>query len=275
MGFPGTWMTTSQSMVYRVVPKCACSTIGQIMFYGDNGKFYDGDIHDAQHGMHKWGIEDSQALIAAYVTAHQSYTFTCVRNPYTRILSAFFDKIAGIQRNGNRYRGNLVPSLAQKYGVQVGSPEDGFDFDQIKSFRRFLLFARDTIRFRRPMDPDIHWSPVAGHVSTLINGGGRYDHIFWTEAFNDGMQTVLENTTMAHPLALADVPRFNESEGHGPKRLHPVADYFDDLSMHLVYEIYQKDFDLFRYDREDPGNKMPIGDIDLDEVHVKLGPKAP
>ena len=28
---PGTWMTECESVVYRVVPKCACSTIGQIM----------------------------------------------------------------------------------------------------------------------------------------------------------------------------------------------------------------------------------------------------
>ncbi len=47
MGFPGTWMTESESMVYRVVPKCACSTIGQIMYFSDHGRFYDGDIHDA------------------------------------------------------------------------------------------------------------------------------------------------------------------------------------------------------------------------------------
>src|SRR5690606_346279 len=94
--------------------------------------------------------------------------FTCVRNPYARILSSFFDKIAGIQRNGKRYRGNLVPQLMQRYGVEVGSPEDGFDFDQIRSFRRFLLFARDTIRWRRPMEPDIHWSAMSGHIATFI-----------------------------------------------------------------------------------------------------------
>ena len=57
MGFPGTWMTESESMVYRVVPKCACSTIGQIMYYSDHGEFFDGDIHDANGGMHKWAIE--------------------------------------------------------------------------------------------------------------------------------------------------------------------------------------------------------------------------
>ena len=56
MGFPGTWMTESESVVYRVVPKCACSTIGQIMFYSDHGRFFDGDIHDAKDGMHKWAL---------------------------------------------------------------------------------------------------------------------------------------------------------------------------------------------------------------------------
>jgi hypothetical protein len=271
MGFPGTWMTTSESVVYRVVPKCACSTIGQIMYYSDNGEFYDGDIHDAQFGLHKWALEGSQKAIESNVKAHQSYAFTCVRNPYTRILSSFFDKICGVQRNGKRYRGNLVPLLIQKYGIEVGGDDGQGAFDQIASFRRFLLFTRDTIRWRRPMDPDIHWSAMAGHVATFVVNGGRYDNIFWTEKFNDGMQSVLDNIEMAHPVDLASVPRFNESEGHGPKRLHPVEDYFDDLSMHLVYEIYKKDFTLFRYDFENPGNKMPLGEIDLDEVHAKLG----
>jgi len=36
-------------------------------------------------------------------------------------------------------------------------------------------------------------------------------------------------------------------------------------------EFYKHDFDLFKYDAQDPSNKMPIGEIDLDEVHAKLG----
>ena len=271
MGFPGTWMTESESMVYRVVPKCACSTIGQIMYYSDHGKFFDGDIHDAQDGLHKWARDESQPLIRANVKTHSSYAFTCVRNPYTRILSSFFDKICGIQRNGKRYRGKLVPLLIQKYGIEVGGEDGKQEFDQIQSFRRFLLFARDTIRWRRPMEPDIHWSAMSGHVSTFIANGGTYDRIFWTEQFNDGMQAVLNAIDTRHKVDLDTIPRFNESEGHGPKRAHPVEDYFDDLSMHLVYEIYHRDFKLFKYDFEDPSNKMPVGEIDLDEVHAKLG----
>ena len=266
MSFPGTWMTESESMVYRVVPKCACSSIGQIMFYSDHGEFFDGDIHDAQAGLHKWAIEGSQSAIEANVRSHASYAFTCVRNPYTRILSSFFDKICGIQRNGKRYRGNLVPTVIQKYGIEVEG-----EFDQVASFRRFLLFARDTIRFKKPMDPDIHWSSMSGHVSTFIVNGGRYDRIFWTEAFNDGMAGVLAAVETPVTVDIQTVPRFNESADHGPKRAHPVEDFFDDLSMHIVYEIYRRDFELFRYDFENPANKMPMGEIDLDEVHAKLG----
>jgi len=271
MGFPGTWMTESESVVYRVVPKCACSTIGQIMFYSDHGRFFDGDIHDANEGLLKWSQEPSQPRIERNVKAHRSYAFTCVRNPYTRILSSFFDKICGIQRNGRRYRGNLVPLLMQKYGIEVGGDDGKQEFDQIASFRRFLLFARDTIRFRKPMEPDIHWSAMAGHVSTFIVNGGRYDNIFFTEQFDQGMQSVLDAITVAHPVDLKAIPRFNESEGHGPKRAHPVEDYFDDLSRHLMWEIYKRDFQLFRYDFDNPANKMPLGPVDLDEVHAKLG----
>ena len=271
MGFPGTWMTESESLVYRVVPKCACSSIGQIMFYSDHGRFFDGDIHDATAGLHKWAIEASQARIEANVKAHQSFAFTCVRNPYTRILSSFFDKICGVQRNGKRYRGNLVPMLIQKYGIDVGRPQDDFQFDQIASFRRFLLFARDTIRWRRPMEPDIHWSAMSGHISTFIVNGGRYNHIFFTEDFNPGMQVVLDNIETKHAIDLAKIPRFNESEGHGPKRAHPVEAYFDDLSRHLIWEIYKKDFQLFKYDFDDPDNKFPKAEVDLEEVHAKLG----
>ena len=271
MGFPGTWMTESESVVYRVVPKCACSTIGQIMYYSDHGSFYDGDIHDARNGLHKWALDHSQEAIRKNVQQHASYAFTCVRNPYTRILSSFFDKICGIQRNGNRYRGNLVPQLVQKYGIDIGGPNGQEEFDQIASFRRFLLFARDTIKFRKPMDPDIHWSAMSGHVSTFIVNGGRYDRIFWTESFNDGMQDILDAIETPHAVDLAKVPRFNESEGHGPKRVHPVEAYFDDLSMHLVYEIYKRDFEVFKYDFENPANKLPVAEIDLDEVHAKLG----
>lgn len=264
MGFPGTWMTESETVVYRVIPKCACSTIGQALYFADHGQFFDGDIHDAGSGIHKWAFEASQDVITRRVR-DDTFTFTCVRNPWTRILSSFFDKIAGIQRSGNRYRGAALAPFMKRYGVDVEG-----DFDQVRSFRRFLLFARDTIRFRKPLDPDIHWSAVSGHASTLVRGGGKYDMIIATEDFKAGMSQVLTRFDQKHPVDIDTMPRFNESEGHGPKRLYPVEDYFDDLSIHLVHEMYRRDFNLFNYDKS-PNSLPPTKEIDLDFVHAKLG----
>ncbi|NBT33818.1 MAG: hypothetical protein EBT13_18455, partial [Rhodobacteraceae bacterium] len=71
------------------------STIGQIMFFSDHGRFYDGDIHDATEGIHKWVLEPSQPVIRATIEARRAFTFSAVRNPYARVLSAFLDKICG------------------------------------------------------------------------------------------------------------------------------------------------------------------------------------
>ncbi|WP_299361183.1 hypothetical protein [uncultured Paracoccus sp.] len=59
--------------------------------------------------------------------------------------------------------------------------------------------------------------------------------------------------------------------GIEPRRAHKVSAYFDDLSRHLMWEIYKKDFQLFRYDFDDPDNGTPKGPVDLEEVQRKLG----
>ncbi|MCV6584377.1 MAG: sulfotransferase family protein [Marinibacterium sp.] len=269
MGLPGTWMTESGSVVYRVVPKCACSTIGQILYFSDHGRFFDGDIHDAETGLHKWAQPHSQPVIRDHVLDFGTFAFTCVRNPYSRILSAFFDKICAIQRNGSHYRGHLMERMRRKYGIDIGGP-DGGEFDQIRSFRRFVLFARDTIRFRKPTDPDIHWSAVSKHLGTFVSNGGRFDRIIWAEDFSVGMAAVLSQLDTPHRVDLATIPRFNDSAGHGPERAHPVEAYFDDLTQFLVQQIYARDFDLFNYDPTDPARRAPLSEIDPDRVHAAL-----
>lgn len=264
MGFPGAWMSESGALVYRVVPKAACSTIGQVLHHADHGHFFDGDIHDATAGLLKWNQEDARPRIEHAILSGETPVFTFVRNPYSRVLSAFFDKAAGVQRNGSRYRAGILPDMMRRYGVDLEG-----DFDQIAAFRRFLMFVRDTTRFHKPMDPDIHWSSQSGHISTLVRGGGRYALIAPMERFTQGMAAALALAPTAHPPDLAALPRFNESEGHGPKRAHPVADYFDDLASFMVRDVYRKDFRLFGYDPA-PGDGPPTAEIDLDFVHAKL-----
>lgn len=272
MEFPGTWVNTSQTLIYRVVPKCACSTIGQIMYHGDHGQFYQGDIHDAKDGVWKWNgntdREHARDVIVDTVRKGDALAFTCVRNPYTRILSCFLDKICGIQRSGNRYRGDMVPMISEHYDMAIGATPDD-EFDQIKAFRKFLLFVRDTIKYRHPMHPDIHWAPMAGHAATLVNNGGQYDHVFATESFADGMNSILGKVDLAHDTDLGSLPRFNESEGHGPKRAHAVADYFDDLAIHIMSDIYARDFAVFNYSLA-PEEPKPLAPLMAEEINAKL-----
>ena len=120
------------------------------------------------------------------------------------------------------------------------------------------------------MAPDIHRSSIADHLATLVVNSCWFDSIFWTERFDEGMQQVLDSVETAHPVDLAVVPRFNQSQVQGPKRAHPVADNFDNLSMHLMYEIYQRNFYLLKCDYFDPSNMMPMAEMDLDEIHTEL-----
>ncbi len=47
MSFPGTWMTTSECMVCRVVHQCVLSSLGQRMYYIATVHFFYVYIHDA------------------------------------------------------------------------------------------------------------------------------------------------------------------------------------------------------------------------------------
>lgn len=265
-------MTYSQSMAYRLVPKCACSTIGQIMFFSDHGHFFDGDIHDAAEGLYKWSDADNRYKIVEAVRGRRIYVFSAVRNPYERILSCFFDKILSTQRDGGKYRANLVDQIDQRYGLGIGAAGNLCDIDQIKAFRLFLLFARDTIMWGHPMPADIHWMPITDHVASLIKNGGRYDCIFHVESFFDGMEKVLDALNTPHRVVLSDVPRFNKTAHQGIKMMHRVADYFDDMAMHFMKEAYQQDFMLFNYDIDNPSNKNPFAPVDLDALHARFAP---
>ncbi|MEM6546216.1 MAG: sulfotransferase family protein [Pseudomonadota bacterium] len=268
MEFPGTWINQSGTMVYRVIPKCACSTIGQLLYYSDHGRFFEGDVHDCVAGVWKWNnnpdLATARSRIVAAATGGKALTFTCVRNPYTRILSAFFDKICGTQRNGQKYRGDMVAKITRGYAMDLAG-----DFDQIAAFRRFLLFARDTIKYRRPIDPDIHWAPMANHASTLVRNGGRYDIIFASEDFAAGMEAVLERAAPVHRIACAQVPRFNESHSVGPAQAHPVEAFFDDFANDLMLDIYRRDFAVFKYRRQ-PNATGPKTALDPEEINARL-----
>ncbi|PRY22146.1 glycosyl transferase family 90 [Aliiruegeria haliotis] len=263
-------MTPSGTAIYRHIPKCASSTLGQVLYYLEQGEFAPRDIHEQKEGLIKGDTPEGSAQIQDALKRQSVFVFTCVRNPYPRILSSFFDKICSIQRWGRRYRQQQLSPMLEAYRIDVGSPENGFDFDQIASFRKYLRFVRDNVLYHDPMPPDFHWDRMAGLASNVSRAGGRYDTVIKVEALGEGVEKVLTRVKARHPLQKDEVPRFNESGDRGPKRAHPVSDYYGPEEIDIMKAVFEKDFAIFGYEAESPGGGLGSSELDIDEVNRAL-----
>ncbi len=252
----GTWSALGGRLIYREVPKAACSALGQVLHYADHGHYFEGDIHDAADCVTRWPFE--RTLITP-----DSFVFSAVRNPYARIVSTFLEKVCTDQRDGKPYRHTLRQVLAERYGVDLAG-------DPVRAFRRFLLFVRDVTLYRERFWFDRHWTPQVQHLRALPLNGVAYAHLFAVEDMTDGLAPVLARIPAA--TRPESVPRFNT----GPKLAHPLADWFDDLSIHLMQELYRWDFEVLRYDRFDPARLAPFAPLDAAVISARLGdPHAP
>jgi hypothetical protein len=258
--YAGGWASPSTGLVYREVPKAACSTLGQVLFHADQGHFFDGDVHDAGDAVTRWpaaGFVDTLARSDRFV-------FSAIRNPYARLLACYHDKIRTKQRDGSYYRGNLRPILTQHYGADLS--DDG---DPRPGFRRFVLFLRDTLRNRDRFWFDRHWTPQAQHLRSFAVNGLPFDHLFPVEHFAAGVAPVLDK--LPPDRRPANLPRFNAVQ----RPNLPMDSYFDDMTLHLVHEIYRWDFDLFGYRAFDPATVAPDRPLDIAALNQRLADPHP
>ena len=132
-----------------------------------------------------------------------------------------------------------------------------------------MLFLRDTLRNRDRFWYDRHWTPQAQHLRAFTVNGVPFDHLFQVEHFTRGLAPGLAWFPAARRPAL--LPRFNVSQ----RPDLPVASYFDDLTLHLVHEMYRWDFDLLGYTPLAPDSLLPTAPIDLDMVNRRLADPHP
>jgi len=258
--FAGGWASEGAGLVYREVPKAACSTLGQVLYHADHGQFFAGDIHDAAEGVVKWPAPEFSAVLSRL----DRFVFSAIRNPYARLLACYFDKICVRQRDGAYYRGNLRAILAQHYGADLSEGAD-----PRPGFRRFVLFVRDTLRNKDRFWYDRHWTPQAQHLRSFAVNGVAFDHLFHVENFAEGIAPVLEHVPA--PVRPPVLPRFNVTS----RPNLPSDSYFDDLTLHLVHEIYRWDFDLFGYATFAPADMRPAQALDLEAINRRLADPHP
>jgi hypothetical protein len=201
--------TPSLPIVYIGNPKCGSSTIKHSLKQTQAAEYIRAGIaFERSEGPHEGdGCLKSRGLRPS-ACSHR-FVFSCVRNPFTRALSGYLDKVAPRKRM-------LYPELRKR---------------NVENFDQHLLALAD-FRSKRL---NSHFRPQ--HINLdfpTIN----YDVIFY-----------LENLSALSDFFARISPEFNlETFAPRPRSANSkLRDHYTNRAVKLVQEIYAQDFSLFGY----------------------------
>jgi hypothetical protein len=153
------------------------------------------------------------------------FKFSFVRNPFTRILSAYLDKILRNQRH--------------KRSVLLALGRDPHDLEQFVSFEEFV---RSLARLD-PYHMDNHWRPQA---QQLFMPRVRYDFVGRFERLDNDLAKVLGRIAGEAPSAVDRDVSYKTDAAAG------ISEYYDERIADLVRSVYAEDFRSFGYPLELP-----------------------
>jgi hypothetical protein len=222
---------------YIETPKVACSTIKyylQLLEYdGDRSKiYYNVHIRSESPIRRVHELKYSEAQITQLLLGAEYFHFTFVRNPYTRVLSCYLEKI--VQR---MFTNDFVQQDMKKKGTDERFANLGIDVSVDVSFVEFLRAVKN----QSINEMDIHWMPQADILGVL--NGYRYDFIGRFEHFDADFVRVLDRLG-----APADWYQTIENRQRTvTKAKEKLLEYYTPEAIELVQEIYAEDFVRFGY----------------------------
>lgn len=144
-----------------------------------------------------------------------AFVFTFVRNPFSRVLSAYLDKVGRLRHQGRRFL-----AWAQRHG-QPG------DF---LGFCRFLDAGG--------LDLDMHWAPQADILCLPL---GRFDFIGRVETLDRDLPKVLKRLFGAR----AEMP--SQRRGTTTNATLQLQQIYGPEERRIIARLYRSDFELFGY----------------------------
>jgi hypothetical protein len=140
------------------------------------------------------------------------FKFTVVRNPYTRLLSAYLDKVATGKKTISTRR-NLPPP----------------------TFREFCRFLAEGGWWE-----NAHWAP---QTDLLLLPPEKLDYIGKLETFEESMSAVYTRLSRPQP----EKPHFARYANHATGADGKTRQYYDDYCKSVIQKIYETDFVAFEY----------------------------
>lgn len=208
-------------LIYNRIKKSANSTI--VAFLDDviDQKSYDTIKELKAHLVKPENLSTSQVIeLPSY------YSFTFVRNPYDRVLSAYLEKL-----NGER--------ILEKYRRLPGSGEASME-----GFNLFLSYLD-----AKGLYENRHWWP---QTELLFQPAKDFSFIGKIEQMVSDMGKVLADNGF-DPLLAAKLERPHQKElERGDARITSARTrtgaFYSERSVEIVSRLYQSDFETFGYD---------------------------
>jgi len=218
-----THISEKNRCVFVEVPKAGCSVVKRVLQFSEvNGEGIDpaASVHDRALSPLAAPISGRFDLGEVFGEPTPYFRFSFVRNPYSRALSCYLEKIVG-----------------EQWLRDLRLPDLGFAPDADVSFVEFLR----RVSSQQPADMDIHWAPQSYLLSL---GRVRYDFLGRFESFRPDLQRVIEHLALDVPAEL-----LARRTSHVTGASERLDDYYDEESTSLVQQIYAGDFAALGYGR--------------------------
>ncbi len=179
------------------------------------------------------------------------FTFTFVRDPFDRLVSAFMHIIIeDLTRNAK----DLIDNLRGPNDPKSGFYRKNEIFKNF-TFLSFYLFVKRGLKFYNLNDESMHWMPQ--HFFAKCDGKIMVDFIGKYENLEADWKYVANKLQISEDLPFEPASYAAKGAmsvyGHkDPRReaiqhIHFSEFYFNDAILAMVYDFYKRDMDLFDY----------------------------
>jgi len=206
--------------VFVEVPKAGCTVVKRILQHSERDGATSPEprsVHDRSTSPLGAPLRDGFDLDEIFGEGPY-FRFSFVRNPYSRALSCYLEKIAG-----------------HMWLRDLRLPELGFQPDEDVTFVEFLRKVAD----QAPAEMDIHWAPQH-HLLSLDKVS--YGFLGRFEQLHSDLRSVIAHLGITAPAGLLARPTLHRT-GASEKS----AQFYDPESVDLVREIYREDFNRLGY----------------------------
>lgn len=217
------------------VPKVACTTIRKLLLDAEHGEVRPYAEREELHYNEFLPFLNIQQVgnVKTFVTRPDIFKFCFVRNPYTRLLSGYLDKIV-------RKKDQRNPILRQ-LGL----------FHQPEVELSFAQFVQAVVDLP-VMHQDQHWRV---QYYQTCQAGIKYDFIGRFESLEQDLRAVAQQIGIG---AFIQEDTFGNTatkavgQHHATGAAEQLSSYYTPALQEMVYQKYREDFDCFGYDKALP-----------------------